>query len=165
MIDLHGHIIGLSLSPDDRYLYVNCRQWPKNYSIENPFYPPPIAQEIDIHVIDLMKMKRVGTMHQAHKAYTSNDECFFIFLDVSNEYVASGAEDKHGYIWDRHYGICLNKFPHNDVVNSVAFNPSDPETLVTVSDDQSIILWRSRNRDKQIRTQELRGMNSMCANS
>lgn len=71
-----------------RYLYVNCRQWPKNYSIENPFYPPPIAQEIDIHVIDLMKMKRVGTMHQAHKAYTSNDECFFIFLDVSNEYVA-----------------------------------------------------------------------------
>lgn len=165
VIDLHGHIIGLSLSPDDRYLYVNCRQWPKNYSIENPFYPPPIAQEIDIHVIDLMKMKRVGTMHQAHKAYTSNDECFFIFLDVSNEYVASGAEDKHGYIWDRHYGICLNKFPHNDVVNSVAFNPSDPETLVTVSDDQSIILWRSRNRDKQIRTQELRGMNSMCANS
>lgn len=54
-----------------RYLYVNCRQWPKNYTIENPFYPPPIAQEIDIHVIDLMKMKRVGTMHQAHKAYTS----------------------------------------------------------------------------------------------
>lgn len=87
------------------------------------------------------------------------------YMDTEHYFFFSGAEDKHGYIWDRHYGICLNKFPHNDVVNSVAFNPSDPETLVTVSDDQSIILWRSRNRDKQIRTQELRGMNSMCANS
>lgn len=92
-------------------------------------------------------------------------QMYFEMIRNMYTFFFSGAEDKHGYIWDRHYGICLNKFPHNDVVNSVAFNPSDPETLVTVSDDQSIILWRSRHRDKQIRTQELRGMNSMCANS
>ncbi|CAH1785488.1 unnamed protein product [Owenia fusiformis] len=151
LIDLHGHIIGMSLSPDHRYLYVNSRTWPKGYEIEDPLYPPPIAQEIDIHVIDLLTMKEVGTMFRAHKAYTPNDECFFIFLDVCDEYVASGAEDKHGYIWDRHYGICLAKFPHDNVVNSVAFNPKDPETLVTVSDDFTVKIWRSLNREKELK--------------
>ncbi|XP_053381354.1 uncharacterized protein LOC123524702 isoform X2 [Mercenaria mercenaria] len=150
LIDMHGHIIGMTLSPDQRYLYVNSRPWPKNYHIENPLYPPPIAQEIDIHVIDLLNMREVGTMHRAHKAYTSNDECFFIFLDVCEEYVASGAEDKHGYLWDRHYGLCLHKYPHTDVVNSVAFNPADPEVLVTVSDDFSIKIWRSLSREKEV---------------
>ncbi|EFN62946.1 F-box/WD repeat-containing protein 5 [Camponotus floridanus] len=143
-IDLHGHIIGMGLSPDHRYLYVNTRPWPKGYVITNPLQPPPIAQEIDIHVIDLVTLKQVGTMLRAHKAYTPNNECFFIFLDVCNEYVASGAEDKHGYLWDRHYGICLAKFPHTDVVNSVAFNPRDPEMLVTTSDDYTVKIWRSR---------------------
>ncbi|XP_043275210.1 F-box/WD repeat-containing protein 5 isoform X2 [Venturia canescens] len=149
-IDLHGHIIGMGLSPDHRYLYVNTRPWPRGYVITNPLQPPPIAQEIDIHVIDLLTLKQVGTMLRAHKAYTPNNECFFIFLDVCDEYVASGAEDKHGYLWDRHYGICLTKFPHSDVVNSVAFNPRDPEMLVTTSDDFTVKVWRSRAMVKSL---------------
>ncbi|XP_033226621.1 F-box/WD repeat-containing protein 5 [Belonocnema kinseyi] len=150
LIDLHGHIIGMGLSPDHRYLYVNTRPWPRGYVISNPLLPPPIAQEIDIHVIDLVTLKQVGTMLRAHKAYTPNNECFFIFLDVCNEYVASGAEDKHGYLWDRHYGVCLAKFPHSDVVNSVAFNPRDPEMLVTTSDDYTVKVWRSRAMVKSL---------------
>ena len=71
-----------------RYLYVNSRPWPKGYNVQDPLTPPPIAQEIDIHVIDLHTKQEVGTMLRAHKAYTPNDECFFIFLDVSEEYVA-----------------------------------------------------------------------------
>lgn len=138
VIDLHGHIIGMALSPDHRYLYVNTRPWPKNYVITNPLEPPPIAQEIDIHVIDLMTLKRVGNMLRAHKAYTPSTECFFIFLDVCEEYVASGAEDQHAYLWDRYYGISLAKFKHSDVVNSVAFNPRDSQMLVTTSDDYTI---------------------------
>ncbi|CAA9998973.1 unnamed protein product [Nesidiocoris tenuis] len=145
VIDLHGHIIGLGLSPDHRYLYVNSRPWPSNYVITNPLEPPPIAQEIDIHVIDLLNFCEDGRMLRSHKAFTPNSECFFIFLDVCNDYVASGAEDKHGYIWDRHYRVCLGKLPHNDVVNSVAFNPVDPEMLVTTSDDFTIKVWRSRS--------------------
>ncbi|XP_076238441.1 F-box and WD repeat domain containing 5 isoform X2 [Calliopsis andreniformis] len=144
VIDLHGHIIGMGLSPDHRYLYVNTRPWPRGYVITSPLQPPPIAQEIDIHVIDLVTLKQVGTMLRAHKAYTPNNECFFIFLDVCNEYVASGAEDKHGYLWDRYYGACLAKLPHSDVVNSVAFNSRDPEMLVTTSDDYTVKVWRSR---------------------
>ncbi|XP_062707412.1 F-box/WD repeat-containing protein 5 isoform X2 [Aedes albopictus] len=150
LIDLHGHIIGMGLSPDHRYLYVNSRPWPKNYVIRNPLEPPPIAQEIDIHVIDLMTLKKVGTMLRAHKAYTPNTECFFIFLDVCDNYVASGAEDMHAYLWDRYYGVCLTKYQHDDVVNSVAFNPRDNEMLVTTSDDYEIKIWRSLSQAKKL---------------
>ncbi|XP_062545507.1 F-box/WD repeat-containing protein 5 [Armigeres subalbatus] len=150
LIDLHGHIIGMGLSPDHRYLYVNSRPWPKNYVIRNPLEPPPIAQEIDIHVIDLMTLKKVGTMLRAHKAYTPNTECFFIFLDVCDNYVASGAEDMHAYLWDRYYGVCLTKYQHQDVVNSVAFNPRDNEMLVTTSDDYEIKVWRSLSEAKKL---------------
>lgn len=52
--------------------------------------------------------------------------------------VHSGAEDMHAYVWDRYYGICLAKYQHTDVVNSVAFNPRDSEMLVTTSDDYTI---------------------------
>ncbi|KAG8230940.1 hypothetical protein J437_LFUL002973 [Ladona fulva] len=150
LIDLHGHIIGMGLSPDHRYLYVNSRPWPVNYHITNPLDPPPIAQEIDIHVIDLTTLKQVGTMLRSHKAYTPNNECFFIFLDVCNEFVASGAEDKHGYLWDRYYGVCLARLPHGDVVNAVAFDPRDPEVLLTASDDHTLKVWRSKAHAKKL---------------
>lgn len=150
LVDMHGHIIGMGLSPDHRYLYINSRPWPQNYVIEQALSPPPIAQEIDIHVIDLTTMKEVGNLLRSHRAYTPNDECFFIFLDVSEKYVASGAEDKKGYLWDRHYAVCLAKLPHEDVVNAVAFNPKDPEMLVTASDDFTLKVWRSRAKARAL---------------
>ncbi|XP_045126448.1 F-box/WD repeat-containing protein 5-like [Portunus trituberculatus] len=150
LIDLNGHIIGMGLSPDHRYLYVNSRPWQANCVVESPLSPPRIAEGIDLHVIDLTNLTEVGTMLRSHKAYTPNDECFFIFLDVSHQYVASGAEDKHGYIWERHYGVCLSRLPHKDVVNAVAFNPRDPEMLITVSDDHTIKIWRSRRRARAL---------------
>lgn len=67
---------------------LQVRPWPKDYIISNPLEPPPIAQEIDIHVIDLVTLKQVGNMLRSHKAYTPNTECFFIFLDVCDNYVA-----------------------------------------------------------------------------
>uniref|UniRef100_T1HBG4 Uncharacterized protein n=1 Tax=Rhodnius prolixus TaxID=13249 RepID=T1HBG4_RHOPR len=165
LLDLHGHIIGMGLSPDHRYLYVNSRHWPENYVITNPLEPPPIAQEIDIHVIDLVNFCEVGKQLRSHKSYTPNHLCFFIFLDVSEEYVASGAEDKHGYIWDRYYGICLWKLPHNNVVNSVAFNPVDQGMLVSTSDDYEIKVWRSMSfLDKAIGSFERRELpHALCS--
>ena len=47
-------------------------------------------------------------------------------------------------ILDRYYGVCLAKYQHSDVVNSVAFNPKDNEMLVTTSDDFEIKIWRSQ---------------------
>ncbi|KAM9642290.1 F-box/WD repeat-containing protein 5 isoform 1-T4 [Trichechus inunguis] len=143
VIDVHGHVIGMGLSPDHRYLYVNSRSWPSGAVVADPMQPPPIAEEIDLHVFDLKTMREVKRALRAHRAYTPNDECFFIFLDVSRDFVASGAEDRHGYIWDRHYNICLAKLRHEDVVNSVAFSPREQELLLTASDDATIKAWRS----------------------
>ncbi|XP_023674417.1 F-box/WD repeat-containing protein 5 [Paramormyrops kingsleyae] len=143
VIDIHGHIIGMGLSPDHRYLYVNSRAWPAGCVISDPMMPPPIAEEIDLHVIDLKSLREERRSLRAHRAFTPNDECFFIFLDVSRDFVASGAEDKHGYIWDRHYNICLARLRHEDVVNSVAFSPADQELLLSASDDSTIKVWRS----------------------
>ncbi|XP_030211415.1 F-box/WD repeat-containing protein 5 [Gadus morhua] len=152
VIDIHGHIIGMGLSPDHRYLYVNSRAWPAGCVISDPMCPPPIAEEIDLHVIDLKNLREEKMILRSHKAYTPNDECFFIFLDVSRDFVASGAEDKHGYIWDRHYNICLARLAHQDVVNCVAFSPADQELLLSASDDSTIKVWRSPRMVRLART-------------
>uniref|UniRef100_A0A8C5QQF8 F-box and WD repeat domain containing 5 n=1 Tax=Leptobrachium leishanense TaxID=445787 RepID=A0A8C5QQF8_9ANUR len=144
VINIHGHIIGMGLSPDHRYLYVNSRSWPKDCVISDPMCPPPIAEEIELRVFDLKTLREGKTPLRAHRAYTPNNECFFIFLDVSRDFVASGAEDRCGYIWDRHYNVCLATLPHEDVVNSVAFCPVDQEMLLSASDDFTIKVWRSR---------------------
>lgn len=65
------------------------------------------------------------------------------FTDLSLHLTCSGAEDKHGYIWDRHYNICLARLAHDDVVNSVAFSSADQELLLSASDDSTIKVWRS----------------------
>ncbi|XP_072287534.1 F-box/WD repeat-containing protein 5 isoform X2 [Pyxicephalus adspersus] len=143
VINIQGHIIGMALSPDNRYLYVNSRSWPRDCMISDPMDPPPIAEEIDIRVFDLRTLREVREPLRAHRAYTPNNECFFIFLDVSNDFVASGAEDRYGYIWDRYYNVCLAKLTHEDVVNSVAFSPADQELLLSASDDFTIKVWRS----------------------
>ncbi|KAJ6633664.1 hypothetical protein lerEdw1_014334 [Lerista edwardsae] len=156
VIELHGHIIGMGLSPDHRYLYVNSRAWPRDCVISDPLQPPPIAEEIDLHVLDLKTMKEVKRALRAHRAYTPSGESFFIFLDVSRDFVASGAEDRHGYIWDRHYDICLAKLRHEDVVNSVAFSPVEQELLLTASDDSTIKVWRSPRTVRLLQAQKPR---------
>ncbi|NXS91074.1 FBXW5 protein, partial [Jacana jacana] len=144
---------GNACVPSPRYLYVNSRAWPRDCVISDPMQPPPIAEEIDLHVFDLKTMKEVKRALRAHRAYTPNEECFFIFLDVSRDFVASGAEDRHGYIWDRHYNICLAKLQHDNVVNSVAFSPVEQELLLTASDDTTIKVWRS---PRAVRVQQAR---------
>lgn len=79
----------------------------------------------------------------------TNDNFSIIFIH-------SGAEDMHAYIWDRYYGICLAKYQHTDVVNSVAFNPRDSEMLVTTSDDYTIKIWRSVDRCRELNATEIK---------
>ena len=57
----------------------------------------------------------------------------------------SGSENSKGYIWDRHYEAQVATLAHEKVVNCVAVNPRDPHMAVSVSDDHTIKIWRSKS--------------------
>lgn len=90
-------------------MYVNARPWPPGYVVENPLMPPPCAQEIDIHVIDLAQMQEVGKILRSHVAYSPFNECFFISLDVCNEFVAR-------YDFLCHNFNCCIEFYYNPII-------------------------------------------------
>lgn len=70
---------------------------------------------------------------------------------INNYYRSySGSEDKKGYVWDQTYGCLLASLPHDNVVNCLAFNPADPEMLVSVSDDQTVNIWRSKRQMQRL---------------
>lgn len=150
LIDLYGHVTGLCLSRDNRYLYLNCRPWKGTVDRSDPWATPDLSSAIEVRVIDLMTLQDTGMRYVGHKGFSSSMMCCFVFLDVSMDYVGSGSEDAKGYLWDRHYGTNLTTFDHEyGVVNAVGFNPKNQEYLVTVSDDNTIKIWRSRNLIRQ----------------
>ncbi|ESO88154.1 hypothetical protein LOTGIDRAFT_126606 [Lottia gigantea] len=145
MIDLNGHVTGLCLSDNKRYLYVNCRPWVGKVDREDPWSTPLLSEDIEVRVIDLHTLTDTGIRYTGHKGLSPSTMCCFVFLHTSHDYVASGSEDSQGYLWDKHYRCLLSTFQHGEgVVNAVAFNPRDQEYLVTVSDDHSIQIWRSK---------------------
>lgn len=91
-IETNAHIIGMSLSPDHQFLYVNCRPWQQQHRKDRTgprliASPPEISSEITLRVYSLATYKLVG-VHTGHEAYTPNDGCFFIFLNVADKLVA-----------------------------------------------------------------------------
>ena len=79
-----------------------------------------------------------------HKGYTPSEKAFYLYLDASKDFVASGSEDSNGYIWEKNYGILLTKLSHDECVNCVFFNPQDQQTCITASDDYTLQLWISK---------------------
>ncbi|XP_060066377.1 F-box/WD repeat-containing protein 5-like [Ylistrum balloti] len=147
-IHLPGHYIsGMKLSRDHRYLFFNCRY--AIYDVELGY--PKLMEDMEVKAIDLQTFRLVPELaFGGHKGF-SEFPAWYICLDSCQDYVASGSEQFLGYLWDRRYHTCLATLRHCEgVVNGVAFNPVDPECLVTVADDHIINIWRSRNRKKQI---------------
>ncbi len=66
VIDFRGHVIGMSLSPDERFLFVNVRAWPAG-AVPALDQPPPIATTIDMHEIDLETLKPTGRVSRPKK--------------------------------------------------------------------------------------------------
>jgi hypothetical protein len=65
LIEMHGRITGMSLSPCHRYLHINVQPWPANYVIVTASQPPPMGASTNCHILDLSKMTFVG--HRVHK--------------------------------------------------------------------------------------------------
>ena len=81
-----------------------------------------------------------------HKGYTPTEQAFYLYMDASKDFVASGSEDSNGYIWEKNYNVLLTRLGHNECVNCVFFNPKDQETCITASDDHTLQLWTSKRR-------------------
>lgn len=149
VINLHGHIVGLCLSQDQRYLYVNVRPWPPNSS-PSLLESPPIASEIEMRVVDLQTLQLTQDIYTGHRGFTDSMDAFYIYIDLSSSLVCSGSEDSIGRLWDRYYGCKVGELQHGQCVNACAFSPRNPEVLVSVSDDNLVKVWHSRALVRQV---------------
>jgi len=152
-VELHGHVVGIALDHSGRFLFANVRRWPSGAQ-PNGGEPPPIAQEIEMVVIDLKTLNILPKTFTGHKGFTDSTGAFYIYLDTSPLLVSSGSEDHKARVWDRHWGCNVATLHHDQCVNCVAFSPTDPQLLVTVSDDKTIKLWMSRAEKRQCVTEK-----------
>ena len=158
-IEMHGRIVGLALSPDNRFLYISTRPWPKGYCIKNEFVPPPISMRIHRHVFDLCTMEFCGkqTECQCEENWTflpGGEVDQPQNLSVTKHYVGGvdGINDCVARLWDRHYGTVINEatFEHDEPITCIAINPRNEQMVVTVSEDGTIKVWRSRSLCRKI---------------
>jgi len=144
-----GHVIGITLTHDQRYVLANVRPWlfDEGMDINSivPHEPPEISGKIELRVIDLHTLCVVRSKSfVGHEGYTENSDCFFLFADGNDRYVTSGAESIFGHVWSRDYSCTLGLLAHTNVVSCVAINPTNTEQCVSVSDDYTIKVWCSR---------------------
>lgn len=67
-----------------RYLYANCRPIKKNTHTEDQY--PELANEVNIHVIDLIAMTQLRILKAGHKGYTQ-EAVFYLYLDISDTHI------------------------------------------------------------------------------
>jgi len=147
LIEMYGHIVGITQDRAGRYLYVNVRRWPDG-AVPTEEDPPPIDSWIEMRVVDLKDLTIKDQVYRGHKGYTDSKGAFYIYLDVSNRFVGSGSEDGTALIWDKHYGCQVAANKHDECVNCVAFSPRDSQVMVSVSDDHKVKVWMSKSRAK-----------------
>jgi len=147
-IELDGHVVGVALDRSGRYVFANVRRWPREGRPAGG-EPPPIAQEIEMVVIDINTFEVLPQIFCGHKGFTDSTGAFYIYLDTSPLLVSSGSEDHKARIWDRHLGCQVASLQHDECVNCVAFCPTNPGLLVTVSDDKTIKLWMSKSEKRR----------------
>ena len=84
---------------------------------------------------------------QKQSAFVPSDSGSGKPLCVTQHLMASGFEPENkAALWDRHHGIKVMEFGHHkDTINAVAVNPVDESTAISVSDDMTVRLWRSKS--------------------
>ena len=84
-VELHGHVVGIALDHSGRFLFANVRRWDQSGTsniVLLPRWPlgaqpnrgevPPIAQEIEMVVIDLNTLQILPKTYTGHKGFTPN---------------------------------------------------------------------------------------------
>ncbi|CAK8675043.1 unnamed protein product [Clavelina lepadiformis] len=152
VFELPGQCVGMTLSPCNRYLYVNMRRFicmsEEDIMLEDS---PSVSKEVEMFVYDLITMERVAIL----TGHNAESDVFFLHLSSNDYYVASGSEDDRGCIWDRHYQACVASLHHDKVVSCVAVNPRDTSMAVSVSDDNKVKIWGSKSFHKKMKHERL----------
>ena len=65
---------------------------------------------------------------------------------MTKHLIASSGNDHRAGIWDRHHGVQLLELAEhtNNTINAIALNPVDESMAVTVSDDMTLRVWKSK---------------------
>ena len=71
-----------------RYLFINCRPWVGDIDRTDPWATPDLSPNIEVRIIDLCTLKDVGVRYKGHKGFSPPNMCCFVFLDVSQDFVA-----------------------------------------------------------------------------
>jgi len=64
-----------------------------------------------------------------------------VSISVGNTMIASGSGDRSICLWNIGTGECQVIKKHNDVVTTVSFSPTDPQLLLSASDDGTVRKW------------------------
>ena len=151
ILEMDGQIVGMKISPHDDYVYVNVRPWESDASPDLSD-APRIGQNIEVRKINIKTMEiEEGKENNftGHNGFTPMDGAFYMYIDVSKNFLASGSEDSFGYIWEANYGVLLEKLGgHSKCVNCVVFDPIDEETCVTGSDDHTLQVFTSNRKNR-----------------
>jgi WD40 repeat protein len=156
VLEVDGVVIGATIDTKHEFLYLNIRNFDKsNDNVNTPRrrYGQEVHEEIQIRRIDLQTLEfEPGVMIIGHKGFTRKifNGIFRLDIDLSENYISSGSEDSNGYIWDKHYKFLVAKLPHTKCVSCVAFNPIDEETCVSASDDNTLKVWRSSRKQREV---------------
>lgn len=148
-IEMRGHVVGMALCPTGEHLYVNVRAWPEN-AVPSQDQPPPISSQIELRVVDLRTLTLTDAVMLGHRGFTPTENAFYLYLDVSEDFIGSGSEDSRGFIWERRYGTLLSVLNLGACVNCLVFHPKDQDVCVTASDDHEIVVWVSGRRKREL---------------
>ena len=126
-------IISLCLSKHSDMLLVNLQNQKIHLWDLNDFFASNGAISLPTEPV-----RRYRGQHEKQGRYVIRS-CF----GGSNEtFVVSGSEDSQVYIWHQQKGDLLKVLSgHSGTVNAVTWNPADPCTFASASDDHSIRIW------------------------
>ena len=130
-IEERDSIFSFDFTLDERYLIINTSfEYPqiKLFNIEkgSPIKSP--------------KLINIYTGHVQSRFYIKTS-----FGGSEQSLVSSGSEDSKIYIWNRYNRTLLRTLVgHTATVNCIAWSPTNPEILVSGSDDYTVKVWSTK---------------------
>jgi hypothetical protein len=118
LIEMHGRITGLALSPCHRFLHINVQPWPANYVIVAASQPPPMAASTNCHILDLSKMSFVGRrVHRQTCFVPAGDPSCLDFrrFSVTKHWIGLFSIEVHLLVY---YSTQHNSIQHKDTHNN-----------------------------------------------